>query len=42
MWILAAKRPNSDLNFAVDLGVDFLLLFLSTKNQGKLKVTELR
>ena len=23
MWILAAKLPNSDLNFAVDVWVDF-------------------
>ena len=23
VWILAAKLPNSDLNFAVDFGVDF-------------------
>ena len=29
VWILAAKLPNSDLNF-VDFGVDFLL-FLSRK-----------
>ena len=27
VWILAAKLPNSDLNFAVDFGVDLFLLF---------------
>ena len=33
MWILAAKLPNSDLNFALDFWVDFLLLF-SYKEKG--------
>ena len=28
VWILAAKLPNSDLNFAVDFWVDFFLLFV--------------
>ena len=28
VWILAAKLPNSDLNFAVDFWVDFFRLFL--------------
>ena len=32
MWILAAKLPNSDLNFAVDFWVDlFLVLFARKK-----------
>ena len=35
MWILAAKLPNSDLNFAVDFLVDFLLLFFPRKKARK-------
>ena len=31
VWILAAKLLNSDLNFAVDFWVDFLLLFFPRK-----------
>ena len=37
--ILAAKLPNSDLNFAVDFWVDFFLLFLS-KEKGPKKSTK--
>ena len=37
MWILAAKLPNSDLNFAVDFLVDFFLLFFS-KEKGPKKI----
>ena len=33
VWILAAKLPNSDLNFAVDFGVDFP--FSSKENDPK-------
>ena len=35
MWILAAKLPNSDLNFAVDFLVDFFLLFFPRNNARK-------
>ena len=35
MWILAAKLPNSDLNFAVDFLVDFFLLFFPRKKARK-------
>ena len=35
VWILAAKLPNSDLNFDVDFGVGFFLLFLSRKKALK-------
>ena len=31
VWILATKLPNSNLNFAVDFWVDFLLLFFQGK-----------
>ena len=39
VWILAAKLPNSDLDFAVDFLVDFFLLFFRRKNRRK-KSTE--
>ena len=32
VWILAAKLPNSDMNFAVDVWVEFLLLLYPRKN----------
>ena len=35
VWILAAKVPDADLNFAVDLWVDFFLLFLPRKKGPK-------
>ena len=35
VWILPAKLPNSDLNFAVDFLVDFFLLFSPRKNARK-------
>ena len=35
MWILAAKLPNSDLNFAVDFSVDFFVLFFPRKKARK-------
>ena len=35
VWILAAKLPNSDLNFAVDFLVDFFLLFFPRKKARK-------
>ena len=35
VWILAAKVPNSDLNFAVDFLVDFFLLFFQGKRPEK-------
>ena len=35
VWILAVKLPNSDLNFAVDVWVDFFLLFLPRKRPEK-------
>ena len=35
VWILAAKLPNSDLNFAVDFLVDFFLLFFPRKKAPK-------
>ena len=35
VWILAAKLPNSDLNFTVDFGVDFFLLFSPRKKARK-------
>ena len=35
MWILAAKLPNSDLNFAVDFLVDFFLLSSPRKSTKK-------
>ena len=38
-WILAAKLPNSDLNFAVDFLVDFFLLFYPRK-KAREKSTE--
>ena len=28
VWILAAKLPNSDVNFAVDVWVDFFFVFI--------------
>ena len=34
-WILAAKLPNSDLNFAVDFLVDFFLLLFPRKKARK-------
>ena len=37
MWILAAKLPNSDLNFAVDFLVDFPLF---SKEKGPKKSTK--
>ena len=39
MWILAAKLPNSDLNFGVDFWGDFFLLFFS-KAKGPKKSTK--
>ena len=33
VWILAAKLPNSDLNFAVDCWVDVCLLFFSKERR---------
>ena len=36
MWILAAKLPNSDLKFAVDFGVDFIILFFPRKKAPKI------
>ena len=36
VWILAAKLPNSDLNFAVDFLVDFFLLFFPRKEAQKI------
>ena len=35
VWILAARLPNSDLNFAVDLGVDFSSCFFQGKGPTK-------
>ena len=35
MWILAARLPNSELNFAVDFRVDFFLLFFPRKKARK-------
>ena len=35
VWILAAKLPNSDLNFAVDFFVDFFLLFFPRRKARK-------
>ena len=35
VWILAAKLPNSDLNFAVEFLVDFSLLFFPRKKARK-------
>ena len=35
VWILAAKLPNSDLNFAVDFSVDFFLLLFPRKKARK-------
>ena len=35
VWILAAKLPNSDLNFAVDFSVDFFFLFFPRKRARK-------
>ena len=35
VWILAAKLPNSDLNFAVDFCVDFFVLFFPRKEAQK-------
>ena len=35
VWILAAKLPNSDLNFAVDFWVDFFLLFFPRRKAPK-------
>ena len=35
VWILAAKLPNSDLNFAVDFWVDFFVLFFPRKKARK-------
>ena len=35
MWILVAKLPNSDLNFAVYFWVDFCLLFFPRKKARK-------
>ena len=37
VWILAAKLPNSVLNFAVDFGVDFSLLFFPRKKKSTRK-----
>ena len=36
VWILAAKLPNSDLNFAGDFLVDFFLLFFPRKRPEKI------
>ena len=36
VWILVAKLPNSDLNFAVDFLVDFFLLFSKEKGPKKI------
>ena len=35
VWILPAKLPNSNLNFAVDVGVDLFLLFFSKEKGPK-------
>ena len=35
VWILAAKLPKSDLNFAVDLGVDFFSCLFQGKRPEK-------
>ena len=34
-WTLAAELPNSDLNFAVDFGVDFFPPLFSKEKLGK-------
>ena len=36
VWILAAKLPNSDLNFAVDFLVDFSSFFCQGKRPEKI------
>ena len=41
VWILAAKLPNSDLNFAEDFWVDFLLLSCARKGPKKSTKTSL-
>ena len=35
VWVLAAKLPNSGVNFAVDFWVDFILLFFPKENFKK-------
>ena len=34
VWILAVKLPNSDLNFAVDFGVNFSFVFEISQGKG--------
>ena len=36
MWVLAAKLPNSDLNFAVDFWGDFFSYFIQGKRPKKI------
>ena len=35
VWILAARLPNSDLNFSADFLLDFFLLFFPRKKARK-------